>query len=71
MSIPPLMKQLSANRIQAALTDPAVMMYLAQKEGIKNVKILNESIEKKPLVFAFREGEDNLKRIEILNRLSK
>lgn len=66
-----LMKKLSGKRFSAALTDPDVMLYLAGKAGIKNVKVLNKSIERKPLVVAFRNGDDNKKRIEILNRLVK
>lgn len=66
-----LMKKLSGKRFAAALTDPEVMMYLANKAGIKNVKILNKSIVRKALVFALRNGEDNKKRAEILQKILK
>lgn len=66
-----LLKKLSMKRIDAGLTDPDVTLYLAQKENITNIKVLNKSIEKKALVIAFRAGEDNKKRIELINKLLK
>ncbi len=65
-----LLKKLSKKRIKVALTDPNVMLYLANKEGIDNI-IADKEIMKKELVVAFREGKDNKKRLEILKKLLK
>ena len=66
-----LLKKLSGGRFQVALTDPNVMMYLAGQEGISNVEPLEKSLEDKPLVISFRNGEDNRKRIDLLEKLLK
>ena len=65
-----LLKKLSIRRLQAAITDPIVMMYLAEKESIYNIEPARQ-IMKKELVIAFRDGEDNKKRIIILKKLLK
>jgi polar amino acid transport system substrate-binding protein len=64
-----LVRKLSVGRFDVALTDPKVMLFLAEKEGISNIKVLNASVENKPLVLAFRNDPDNKKRIEILKQL--
>lgn len=64
-----LLRKLSSHRIDIALTDPAVMQYLAQQEGVSNVVPDEKIIEEKPLVIAFREGADNQARIDKLNSL--
>ncbi len=64
-----LLKKLSGGRFQVALTDPNVMMYLAGKEGISNVEPMKKSLEDKPLVFSFRKGADNQKRINLLKKI--
>jgi len=64
-----LLKKLSGNRFQVAITDPNVMMYLAEKEGISNVEPLEKILEDKSLVISFRKGEDNQKRIEFLKKI--
>ncbi|WP_147822445.1 transporter substrate-binding domain-containing protein [Salidesulfovibrio onnuriiensis] len=63
-----LLKKLSGKRFRAAITDPAVMLYLASKEGIDNIETL-KVLEKKALVVAFRNGADNKKRMELLKKL--
>lgn len=66
-----LMRKLSGKRFDAAITDPEVMIYTAQIVGVTNIKVLNKSIMSKPLVVAFRNGADNTKRVEILNKILK
>ncbi len=66
-----LLKKLSIKRDDVALTDPAVMTYLAQKNGTDNVTAHAKIIEKKPLVIAFRDDPANRKRLERLNKLLK
>ncbi len=63
-----LMKKLSAKRFKAAVTDPTVMLYLAEREGISNIKLL-KTIGKKELVIAFRNTPKNLERLNLLVRL--
>ncbi|GAB6094791.1 ABC transporter substrate-binding protein [Desulfatiferula olefinivorans] len=64
-----LAKMLSKGRFQAALTDSNVMLYTAQKEGISNIESFGDSLMRKELVIAFRNGDDNVKRAELLKRL--
>ena len=64
-----LMRKLSRGRIDAALTDPAVMLYTASKNRIYNIKVLHANIERKALVLSFRQGADNEMRRQVLNRL--
>lgn len=66
-----LLKMLSAGRFDIGITDPTVMLYMAQKEGVSNVESMNVTIVKKELVIAFRNGEDNKKRVELINKLFK
>ena len=66
-----LLKKLSIGRFQVALTDPNVMMYLAEKEGIYNVAPIEKIMEDKPLVISFRKGTDNQKRIDFLKKILK
>jgi len=66
-----LLKKLSIGRFQVALTDPNVMMYLAEKEGIYNVAPIEKIMEDKPLVISFRKGADNQKRIDFLKKILK
>jgi len=65
-----LLKKLSKRRIDIAVTDPNVMLYLAEKEGIVNIEMI-KVIMKKELVVALRNGDDNKHRINILNQLLK
>ncbi len=65
-----LVKKLSRKRIKIAITDPNVMLFLANKEGIDNIEPDIE-IMKKELVLAFRVGKDNEKRLKLLKKLLK
>lgn len=66
-----LMKKLSVGRIDVALTDPNVMLFLAGKKDIDNIKALDETIREKPLLLAFRDDPQNLKKLELLKKLLK
>jgi len=67
-----LVKMLSSkSRFEVALTDPNVMLYFAKKNNIDNIQILNQNIQKKELVISLRQGEDNIKRIELLQKILK
>jgi polar amino acid transport system substrate-binding protein len=63
-----LLKKLSAGRNQAAITDPSVMLYLANQEGINDIKT-DRIIMEKELVLAFRNEEDNRSRIKLLKKI--
>jgi len=65
-----LLKKLSTGRIQVGITDPNVMLYLADREGIENIEVL-KVIMKKELVVALRNDDENKHRIKILNQLLK
>lgn len=65
-----LVRKISAERNDLGITDPLVMQYYANRHGISNVEIF-EVLMKKELVLAFRDSPDNLKRIELLNKLLK
>jgi len=67
-----LVKMLSStSRFDVALTDPNVMLYFAKKNNIDNIQVLNQNIQKKELVISLRQGEDNIKRIELLQKILK
>ena len=63
-----LLKKLSAKRLKSAITDPTVMHYLAEKEGIGNIKTV-KLLGKKALIIAFRNNPDTLKKLELLQKL--
>lgn len=63
-----LVKKLSAKRTDVALTDPKVMLYIAAKENIDNIVVLEECLEQKALMVAFRNDQENQRRIERLKR---
>ncbi|MBI9079922.1 MAG: hypothetical protein JEY79_09315 [Pseudodesulfovibrio sp.] len=63
-----LMRKLSKGRFTTAITDPTVMLHLAAKEGVDNIKML-KILEKKALVFAFKNSSKNLKSIKLLEKL--
>ena len=63
-----LLKKLSVGRCQAAITDPNVMMYLAETEGISNITPV-QVVMKKELVLALRDQPDNQARIDLLKKL--
>lgn len=61
---------LSQGRHPLAITDPNVMMFLAEKNGIHNVEPV-QVFMKKELVMAFRNGEDNKARMQLLEKILK
>lgn len=63
-----LLKKLSRGHISAAITDSAVMQYLAERMALGNIKFLKE-LKRKPLVMAFRDTPENRKRLALLNML--
>lgn len=62
-----LLMKLSSDRSSAAITDPKVMLHLANKEGITDLEAL--FIMKKELVMAFKDSAENRKRLKILTQL--
>ncbi len=65
-----LVQKLGGGRNDFAITDPNVMLYMADQKGVSNIEIVKEVMEK-DLVVAFRAGSDNKKRVEFLNSLLK
>lgn len=63
-----LLKKLSVGRSIVAITDPRVMQYLADRENINNIEVVKE-VMKKELVLAFRNDEENRKRLKLLSKL--
>ncbi|MBU2707232.1 transporter substrate-binding domain-containing protein [Zooshikella marina] len=61
-----LLKMLASGRSHVAITDPSVMLYLSEKEGISDIEVLTVLMEKE-LVIAFRNDEENLKKLKWLN----
>lgn len=62
-----LLMKLTSGRGVAAISDPKVMNYLTAQQGIKSLDSI--LIMKKELVLAFRDDEENRKRLKILTRL--
>ncbi|MDF2177031.1 transporter substrate-binding domain-containing protein [Aliiglaciecola sp. CAU 1673] len=65
-----LLKKLSLGRHALAITDPTVMLYLAGREGIDNVHVI-DVLTKKELVMAFRDDPENRRRLQLLNTALK
>jgi polar amino acid transport system substrate-binding protein len=65
-----LLKKLSIGRGIVAITDPKVMLYLAEKEGISNIEIVS-TIMNNELVVALRDDDENRKRLKLLVKLLK
>jgi len=63
-----LLKKLATGRNQVAITDPKVMLFLAKRYGIDNIEYVKK-ITDKELVLAFRDDEENRRRLKLLNRL--
>ncbi len=63
-----LLRKLSANRHDVAITDPLVFEYLAEKHSIEGVRTITNLFEK-PLVVALRDAPDNKKAIDLINQL--
>jgi polar amino acid transport system substrate-binding protein len=68
MSEMSLLKKLASGRHPVAITDPNVMQYLADKEGIANIEFVKHIVTKE-LVIALRNDADNKKRIQLLQKL--
>ncbi|MBF0572577.1 MAG: transporter substrate-binding domain-containing protein [Desulfamplus sp.] len=66
-----LLKKLSSGRHPVAITDPNVMLYLAAKEGISNIEVIEGTAIKKELVIALRNDKENKKRIDLLEKILK
>lgn len=64
-----LLKMLAAKRTDVVISDPLVMEFTAAKTGASINIIVNQVITKKELVLGFRIGEDNIKRIKLLQEL--
>ncbi len=63
-----LLKKLEKKRFQVAITDPNVMLYLANKEGVDKIEVIKK-LMKKELVVALRNEPDNKSKIDLLNKL--
>ncbi len=63
-----LLKMLLVGRQDCAITDPFVMTYLAEKDGIGEIETA-QILMKKALVLAFRNDEENQHRIRLLRKL--
>lgn len=65
-----LLLMLSKDRFAVGITDPRVMKFLADQQGIKSIESI-KIIMKKELVVAVRNGLDNAEHLKILNQLLK
>lgn len=63
-----LLKMLIAGRQHCAITDPNVMTYLSERDGIGQIEVV-ETLMKKELVIALREDERTQARIKLLDEL--
>ncbi|WP_027708200.1 substrate-binding periplasmic protein [Zooshikella ganghwensis] len=63
-----LLKKISKGRNNVAITDPNVMLYLADKNGILNIELV-KTLMQKELVVALRNDDENKARIERINKL--
>ncbi len=66
-----LLKKLSYGRYPVAITDPNVMLYLAEQEGITNIEPLEQIVITKALVIALRFDSENAKRIKLMKKILK
>lgn len=60
-----LLKKLSVDRIEVAITDPNVMLYLADKHKIDNIQLVH-NIGERPLVLAISKKIDYENKLDIL-----
>lgn len=60
---------LSKGRSEVVITDPNVILFLAAKNGVDNVEPMENFKMEKELVIAFRDGDDNKARFELLKEL--
>lgn len=65
-----LLLKLFKGRFNVAITDPDVMMFMAEKEGIGNISKL-ATITQKSLVIAFSNGAENKIKAELLEKILK
>jgi len=63
-----LLRKLSDKRIKVAITSSTVMFHLAEKLGIDNIRVLKR-LCMNPLVVAFRDTPENMKRLRLLEGL--
>lgn len=65
-----LLGMIAKGRSHVAITDPAVMHYLAEKEGVPDIKTVKVIMKKEP-VTAFKNNEESLKHIALLKEWLK
>jgi len=65
-----LLKKLAKGRTNIALTDPVIMLHLAEQEGISNIKEVKKVV-KTALVIALTNSVENQKRIKQLHAMLK
>ncbi|BDQ36183.1 ABC transporter [Pseudodesulfovibrio nedwellii] len=63
-----LLRKLADERIKVAITSPSVMLYLARQLDIDNIRVLKR-ICRNPLVMAFKDTPENMKRLRLLDRM--
>lgn len=63
-----LLRKLVNKRFKTAITDPSVMLFIAESEGIDSIEVA-KVIAEKELVIAFREGPENRKRKALLEKI--
>ena len=63
-----LLKKLSAGRHDVAITDPIVMEYLAEKNSIEGIEVV-ETLQSNPLVIALRDHPDNQANIRLIEQI--
>lgn len=64
-----LMRALYYGRIDVALTDPRVMLYLVKVEKLDGIVAHEKIIEKKPLVILFKDDEEGRRKLTLFNEL--
>ncbi|MEO1112126.1 MAG: hypothetical protein AAFY05_07320 [Pseudomonadota bacterium] len=64
-----LVRVLAAGRIDAALSDPAVLLHLAEKLHLNGIDPVVDILEKRPLVLALSRTGGYMQRLERLNKL--
>lgn len=64
-------RALSSQLCTIALTDPKVILFNAQKQGIKNIQIVHPELFRKELVVSLRNQPDNYPKIKRLNSAIK
>lgn len=62
-----LMRKLSVGRGDVAITDPKVMLFLAEQNDVSNIEVVS-TIMHKELVLAFRDDKENRQRLKALRQ---